>query len=197
MAIFHQQWILLGLKFKIWPSSISSGRRGLRVMLPTSGLTTIPQPCPMKDKHFKALNKYWYTGRSGHTQRGINRHQYMLRTIHDIPKATEKKTAAYWRYQVGKQWVSFLCLQNVPPLKHSISVGKNGISNQLLGVPVVAQWLTNPTGNREVVGAIPGLAQWVKDSVLLWAVVWVTDVAQIRRCYGSSVGRRLQLRLDP
>ena len=32
-----------------------------------------------------------------------------------------------------------------------------------LGVPVVAQWLTNPTRNREVVGSIPGLARWVKD----------------------------------
>ena len=27
------------------------------------------------------------------------------------------------------------------------------------GVPVVAQWLTNPTRNHEVAG----LAQWVKD----------------------------------
>ena len=27
------------------------------------------------------------------------------------------------------------------------------------GVPVVAQWLTNPTRNHEVVGSIPGLAQ--------------------------------------
>ena len=34
------------------------------------------------------------------------------------------------------------------------------------GVPVVAKWLTNPTRNHEVVGAIPGRAQWVKDLVL-------------------------------
>ena len=38
------------------------------------------------------------------------------------------------------------------------------------GVPIVAQWLTNPTRNRGVVGLIPGLAQWVKDLVCceLW-----------------------------
>ena len=35
-----------------------------------------------------------------------------------------------------------------------------------LGVPVVAQWLTNPTRNHEVVGSIPSLAQWVKDLAL-------------------------------
>ena len=31
-----------------------------------------------------------------------------------------------------------------------------------LGVPVMAQWLTNPTRNHEVAGLIPGLTQWVK-----------------------------------
>ena len=30
----------------------------------------------------------------------------------------------------------------------------------------MAQWLTNPTRNREVASSIPGLAKWVKDPAL-------------------------------
>ena len=36
-----------------------------------------------------------------------------------------------------------------------------------LGVPVVAQWLMNPTRNHEVSGSVPALAQWVNDPALL------------------------------
>ena len=36
----------------------------------------------------------------------------------------------------------------------------------LRGVPVVAQWLTNPTRNHEVAGSVPALAQWVNDPAL-------------------------------
>ena len=41
------------------------------------------------------------------------------------------------------------------------------LKNIVLGVPTVAQWLTNLTRNPEVAGSIPGLAQWVKDPTLL------------------------------
>ena len=55
---------------------------------------------------------------------------------------------------------------------------------------------TNPTRNYEVSGSIPGLAHWVKDPALLWAVVWVADEAQIWCCCGSGLGQWLQLWLD-
>ena len=48
----------------------------------------------------------------------------------------------------------------------------------------MALWLTNLTRNHEVVGLIPGLAQWVKDHVLLWLWLW------------RGIGQQLQLQFN-
>ena len=55
----------------------------------------------------------------------------------------------------------------------------------------MTQWVKNPTSIQEDVGSIPSLTQWVKHPVLLLAMVWVIEVAQIPHCYGCGVGQQL------
>ena len=51
-------------------------------------------------------------------------------------------------------------------MRNHLTLVRMLIIKSLQGVPVVAQWLTNPARNHKVVGSIPGLAQWVKDPAL-------------------------------
>ena len=58
----------------------------------------------------------------------------------------------------------------IATIENSIKVPQEIKNNyhiiQQSGVPVVVQWLKNPTRNHEVEGSIPGLAQWVNDLAL-------------------------------
>ena len=57
------------------------------------------------------------------------------------------------------------------PLSHNRNACTCLTLNQNVGVPAVAQRLTNLTSTHEDEGLTPGLVQWVKDLALLRAAV--------------------------
>ena len=61
----------------------------------------------------------------------------------------------------------FASKNTIKKIRHSIDAEKAFDKIQHLRVPVVVQWVNEPTRNHEDVGSIPGLAQWGKDLALL------------------------------
>ena len=61
----------------------------------------------------------------------------------------------------------------------------------VLGVPIVAQRVKNPTSIYEDLGSILGPAQWVEDLAFLQATVPVADRAQTWCCCGCGVGGQM------
>ena len=61
------------------------------------------------------------------------------------------------------------------------------LNEAIKGVPIMAQ--RNPVwlASMRTQVRIPGLAQWVKDPALLWAVVQVEDVAWTLCCCGCGI----------
>ena len=78
--------------------------------------------------------------------------------------ATMGLAASLQHQDTGSQ----LQLESNPWPGNSMCYGMAKKKKNVLGVPVMAQWITNPTKNHEVMCSIPGygLAQWFKDPAL-------------------------------
>ena len=79
-------------------------------------------------------------------------------------KCSQKKTKKQKQNIHSSAHGTFSRVDNILGHKTNFNQFKN--IEIISGVPVMAQWLTNPTRNHEIVGLIPGLAQWAKDLAL-------------------------------
>ena len=65
-------------------------------------------------------------------------------------------------YSAMKRDKELMHVKTQTNLKNTMLRESSQIKGPHIGVPVVAQWLTNLTKNREVSGLIPGLGQWLR-----------------------------------
>ena len=75
--------------------------------------------------------------------------------------------SSWYHLIVNVSWIQRSEIDNSPGFFFFYWGKGAGIKMGTSGVPVVVQWLMNPTRKHEVSDSIPGLAQWVKDPVLL------------------------------
>ena len=59
------------------------------------------------------------------------------------------------------RWLSSSSVYAAEGSKGAMKMKVDPANEEGLTVPVVAQWLMNPTRNHKVAGLIPGLTQWV------------------------------------